>query len=643
MIRVFGIRLQVLLLVAGPLVFLIVVAAIAGTVLQRTDAATQLSRHSASILSESDSIYSTVNRGNASLVDYARSHNEASLDAYHKAVADIHTEVRDLRTLVGNDPVTQPAADNFENVVLQVPGVWAAFEADVRAHDMKKAQALAAAPATRKLSAEWQNAKMGFDANLRQHIIARLDGLRKSLHNLEMALVVVSIIGILFTFLIALQFGWSIVSRLRRLAQNAEHLSIGQPTQPIGGNDEIAKLDVAYHEVTRRMMRSLEERERAVEAYEREHTVAITLQRALLPASLPKIPGLRIDGAYVPAAEGAEVGGDWYDVFELPNHCVGLSVGDVAGHGLRAAVSMGTMRQLIRSVARFESSPAAVLSAANRALCAEDPGLVTAFFGILDRESGTLRYSLAGHPAPLVLRPSGDATPLEGDGIVLGFDRNTVYRDFETTLKIGAGLVLFTDGVVEIERDFIKGISELEEAAIAEYFDPSSNIAEGIQRRVMRSLKARDDAAVLFVGITALKSASGPSARQWTFDAFDQAAVHRMKRAVLRQFAGLESTSVEFGAIEAILGELLSNVARHSPGEATVTLESRDGELILHVTDSGDPFELTESPPDPLAESGRGLMIVRAFSRKVVLARFDGGNRVSAVLPLPKSSSSASA
>lgn len=621
---------------AGPLVFLILVAATAWLVLQRTEEAAALSKHSADILTQSDTIFRTVNEGSASLSDYARSHRAATLAGYLEAAAAIPNEVSVLRGLVGDDPATKSAADSYEKIVSLVPPLWRRYADDLRARDMKKAQALAAAPSTRALANAWANAKISFDSSLREHIVGRLNSLRASVRILEIILVSIAIVGILFSLFVAVAFGLSIVRRLQRLAQNAELLSVGSRADPIGGSDEIAMLDRAYHDITQRMMDSLEDRERALEAYERQHTVAITLQRALLPESLPEIDGLRIDGAYIPAAAGAEIGGDWYDVFELSDRRVGLSIGDVAGHGLRAAVLMGNVRQTIRGAAHFETAPSSVLNYANQQLCSEDNALVTAFFGILDLQNGTLRYSMAGHPAPILIQPSHDVETLKGNGLVLGFDRSTSFTDFETQLDVGSGLVLFTDGVVEIERDYLKGMRDLEDAALAECFDPSPNIAAGIQQRVMGELKTRDDAAILFVGITALASPETPTAHRWTFDAFDEAAARRMKRAVLWQFAGLASNSPEFGAIEAILGELLSNVARHSPGVASVTLEHRKGELVLHVDDYGQPFSLDgRAAPNLYAESGRGLLIARAFARDIVLERREDGNRVSAILPLP--------
>jgi anti-sigma regulatory factor (Ser/Thr protein kinase) len=297
---------------------------------------------------------------------------------------------------------------------------------------------------------------------------------------------------------------------------------------------------------------------------------------------------------------------------------------------------MGNVRQAIRGAAYFETTPSSVLKSVNQQLCSSEDSLVTAFFGVLDLKDGTLYYSIAGHPAPIAVQPNGEVETLSGHGLVLGFDRNTSFKDFQRKLDVGSGLVLFTDGVVEIERDYLQGMHDLELAALAESFDPSPNIAQGIQNRVMGALETRDDAAILFVGITALVSRTAPTEHRWTFDAYDEAAARRMKRAVLWQFAGLASNTPEFGAIEAILGELLSNVARHSPGVASVTLEQRNGELVLHVDDHGKPFNLEGRPvPDLYAESGRGLLMVQAFARDVSIERREDGNRISAILRLP--------
>jgi hypothetical protein len=128
----------------------------------------------------------------------------------------------------------------------------------------------------------------------------------------------------------------------------------------------------------------------------RELEEATVLQLALLPQRLPDVSGLRMDFAYVPAAAHGKVGGDWFDVFPITPDLLGISVGDVAGHGLQAASTMGMLRQTMRVAARMEHLPSRVLRQVNRSLCAEDPGaLATALFATLDCKTDLLRWSTA--------------------------------------------------------------------------------------------------------------------------------------------------------------------------------------------------------------------------------------------------------
>ena len=153
--------------------------------------------------------------------------------------------------------------------------------------------------------------------------------------------------------------------------------------------------------------RTMEERLR--EVYEREHRIAETLQRSLLPERLPQIAGLAMSARYLPAGQGEAVGGDWYDALELTDGRVAIVVGDVVGHGLRAAAAMGQLRNAFRAYAMVETSPAEVMARVNRlaATGAEESVIGTALLLMLDRETGELAYTSAGHPPPLVLGPDG--------------------------------------------------------------------------------------------------------------------------------------------------------------------------------------------------------------------------------------------
>ncbi len=148
----------------------------------------------------------------------------------------------------------------------------------------------------------------------------------------------------------------------------------------------------------------------AGQVYAREHLVADTLQRALLPERLPIDDHLTFDAAYLPGAEEAIVGGDWYDAFRIPDGRIAFSIGDVAGHGLRAAIVMGEVRQAFRAAALNPNSPSLVLERANTIVnMRANPVMVTAIFGIADPREGTITYASAGHPSPVLALPDGEA------------------------------------------------------------------------------------------------------------------------------------------------------------------------------------------------------------------------------------------
>ncbi|HEY0396731.1 MAG TPA: SpoIIE family protein phosphatase, partial [Candidatus Elarobacter sp.] len=177
----------------------------------------------------------------------------------------------------------------------------------------------------------------------------------------------------------------------------------------------------------------------AAQVYTREHHVADTLQRALLPERLPVDDRLAFDAAYLPGAQEAIVGGDWYDAFRLPDGRIAFSIGDVAGHGLRAAIVMGEVRQAFRAAALNPNSPSLVLERANTIVnMRANPVMVTAMFGIVDPREGTVTYASAGHPAPVLALPCGSVQVLPKDGVPLGFVVAIEASDWTFSLPPGA-------------------------------------------------------------------------------------------------------------------------------------------------------------------------------------------------------------
>ena len=169
--------------------------------------------------------------------------------------------------------------------------------------------------------------------------------------------------------------------------------------------------------------------------FERTHRVADRLQRALLPNTFPRVRGAVFNAAYRPASDEAEVGGDWYDAFALPDGRIAISMGDVAGHGLEAATVMGEIRQAMRTISVSESSPAAVLQQVNALLDLRSGiGMVTAIFGYYKPDIRELTYAVAGHPPPVVTISGGFSGFLPGGGVPLGVDREVDASDWTITL-----------------------------------------------------------------------------------------------------------------------------------------------------------------------------------------------------------------
>ncbi|MCS0639479.1 SpoIIE family protein phosphatase [Streptomyces sp. LP05-1] len=185
--------------------------------------------------------------------------------------------------------------------------------------------------------------------------------------------------------------------------------------------------------------------------FEHEHRLAERLQRSLLP-SLPEVDGVEIASAYAPGTHMVNVGGDWYDVHVLDADTIGLTIGDVAGHGVAEATAMAQISTALRSIARrCGRRPAAVLEEVNDFLNAYHEGLMaTACYAMYSRRTGILRYARAGHPPPLLIGADGGSRYLSGAlAPPLGPVPFTGYAEEEVPVSDGDTLVLYTDGLIE--------------------------------------------------------------------------------------------------------------------------------------------------------------------------------------------------
>jgi serine phosphatase RsbU (regulator of sigma subunit)/predicted ester cyclase len=184
------------------------------------------------------------------------------------------------------------------------------------------------------------------------------------------------------------------------------------------------------------------------ERIEQELRVARSIQQASLPEKVPDLEGWQITPFYQPARE---VGGDFYDFFELPEGRLGLVVGDATGKGVPAALVMASARSMLRAVAQgTEHSPGGVLGRVNDALATDIPPnmFITCFYAILEPESGRLLYANAGHDLPYVWQ-SGEAEELRARGMPLGLMPGMSYEQKEIVLEVGEGVFFYSDGLVE--------------------------------------------------------------------------------------------------------------------------------------------------------------------------------------------------
>ncbi len=208
-------------------------------------------------------------------------------------------------------------------------------------------------------------------------------------------------------------------------------------------------LGTAGQKLTRQRLEQEIEQERIErERIEQELLVARRIQQASLPKEVPELEGWEITPLYRPARE---VGGDFYDFFELPNGRLGIVVGDATGKGVPAALVMASARSMLRAVAQGSNSPGDVLRRTNDALVMNIPPnmFVTCFYAILDPKSGSLRYANAGHDLPCLCRNGSDAEELRARGMPLGLMPGMEYEEKETTIEAGEAALFYTDGLVE--------------------------------------------------------------------------------------------------------------------------------------------------------------------------------------------------
>jgi serine phosphatase RsbU (regulator of sigma subunit)/anti-sigma regulatory factor (Ser/Thr protein kinase) len=324
--------------------------------------------------------------------------------------------------------------------------------------------------------------------------------------------------------------------------------------------------------------------------YEREHGIVETLQRALLPSRLPQLPGVHVAARYLPGGMGADVdvGGDWYDVFPLDNGRIGVAIGDVAGHGLRAAALMGQLRNSLRAYAIEGHPPAVVVDRLNRLVRDLEQGwMATLLYLVLSPDDSEVRFANAGHMPALALE-LGDARFIDVQrGPPLGVGTDEEYVEVIEPMQPGTTLFVFTDGLVEqpgVAPDVT--LARLAKNALAAGTDDPDALCDHLVKSQLGEGQPRDDVA--FVAIHTVPLSGERLALRLPAE---PKALSSVRRALTRWLEQAGATLEEAQAIQLACHEACTNAIEHGYrfGEATfeVVCELRDGELTLTVTDSG--------------------------------------------------------
>ena len=312
------------------------------------------------------------------------------------------------------------------------------------------------------------------------------------------------------------------------------------------------------------------------------------LQRSLLPASLPEIPGLALAARYVPAITVDGVGGDWYDAIPLADGRVGLAIGDVAGRGRKAAVLMGELRHAMRAYALDGDAPAVVAQRLWRFVDTLEHGeMATFLYTILDPVEQSLCFVSAAHPPPLVVGPGGGARYLDqSPGTPLGVGFPEELEETTADFPEGSTLVLYTDGLVERRGERAShGRTRVLRAVARAPRDPDA-LCSHLLSTVRGGRRPLDDVAVLAVQTTAT-----PDARLHLVVRAAAQELGPVRRLLRRWLIALGADERELAALTLACQEACANAVEHAYGPGDATFEftaTHDGPRVeITVRDNG--------------------------------------------------------
>jgi serine phosphatase RsbU (regulator of sigma subunit)/anti-sigma regulatory factor (Ser/Thr protein kinase) len=398
-------------------------------------------------------------------------------------------------------------------------------------------------------------------------------------------------------------------------------MHVGSLTRRLFDEDDVSLLQLAADRVALSIDRARLTEQRAVTEI---------MQRTLIPEALPDVPGLRFSGKYLPAGSAVKVGGDWYDIFQLPNGRLVFVIGDVVGRGVLAATVMAEIRTALRAYLLEGRDLAVVMSLLNDLLVSMGRNRsATVAILELDLERGELEAVSAGHLPALVVRPDGEPVFLaQPGGLPLGFQSGGTYETCRYGFPIGSVLLLYTDGLVERRGEPIDdGLARLRAAVGRAWGEEDSSFADRVYRALIAEASLEDDIALLAVESVAL----GP-AMCLTLDAHP-GVLSPLRRTLERWLAEQGFGANERFDVTLAASEAAGNAIEHAYGarEATFTVECERGpeDVRISVCDRG---RWRDSSP---YGRGRGLAIMRALVDSLEIDREGEGTTVNLTKRLP--------
>jgi hypothetical protein len=345
--------------------------------------------------------------------------------------------------------------------------------------------------------------------------------------------------------------------------------------------------------------------------YQREARVADALQRSMLPKNPPRLPGVEVAYRYLPGNPAAQVGGDWFDAIPLPGSRVALVVGDVMGHGVHSAATMGQLRTAVRTLAALDPPPDQVLRHLDQLFDdtvgqSEEQYLATCVYCVYDPVARRCAIANAGHVPPAFVHPDGrtELVPVPA-GVPLGVG-NVAFQTIEVPAPDGGLLALCTDGLVESrDRDLSDGLTTLQES-LSELEASPDDLCENVLR-ALHTDEREDDVALLIARFDGIPSAS---VANWIMRPHPRAARHvRGLVATTLRGWGLDE---HIDATELMATELVTNAIRYTTRPISLRL-LRTETLLCEVTDDDHHLPVLCEPSET-DEGGRGIYLINRLS-----------------------------